>query len=68
MGESGIVVDRWIRFLFRDQSLSLSLTATMVDLTRKLPLELLAEILGHASAPDVWRFKLVSGDHQWVDR
>ena len=52
----------------RDHSLPLSLTAAMADLTRKLPLELLAEILGHTSAPDILRFKLVSGDHQWVDR
>ncbi|KAF9649099.1 hypothetical protein BDM02DRAFT_3114465 [Thelephora ganbajun] len=32
----------------------------MVDLTQKLPTELLAEILGHASVPDVLRFKQVN--------
>lgn len=31
----------------------------MVDLTQKFPLELLAEILGYASAPDVLRFEKV---------
>ena len=31
----------------------------MEDLTQKLPLELLAEILGYASVPDVLRFKRV---------
>lgn len=31
----------------------------MTDITQKLPLEILAEILGHASAMDVLRFKQV---------
>ena len=33
--------------------------STMTDLTRRLPVELLAEILGHASPLDVLRFKQV---------
>jgi len=31
----------------------------MTDLTKKLPVELLAEILGHVSALDIWRLKQV---------
>ena len=31
----------------------------MTDLTQKLPVEVLAEILGHVSAPDILRFKQV---------
>ena len=33
----------------------------MTDMTQKLPLELLAEILGHVSVPEVLRFKQVRG-------
>ena len=33
--------------------------AAMTDLTQKLPVELLAEILGHASAPDILKTKQV---------
>jgi hypothetical protein len=33
----------------------------MTDITHKFPLELLAEILGHASVPDVLRVKQVNG-------
>jgi hypothetical protein len=39
---------------------SCNLALTMADLTQILPFELLAEILGHASAPDLLRFKKVS--------
>jgi hypothetical protein len=33
----------------------------MTDITQKFPLELLTEILGHASVPDVLRVKQVKG-------
>ena len=36
-----------------------SLEVAMADLAQKLPLELLAEILAHASVPDILRFKQV---------
>jgi hypothetical protein len=41
----------------------------MTDITQKLPLELLAEILERASVPDVLRFKQVCQEtftHVWI--
>ena len=40
---------------------------TMVDITQKLPLELLAEVLGYASASDLVRFKQVKRHSLVVD-
>ena len=40
----------------------------MTDITQKLPLELLAEILGYAPVPDVSRVKKVKSDLESVTR
>ena len=49
-----------IKLVSGPNSLSGSITeAPMTDLTQKLPVEMLAEILGHASAPEILRSKQV---------
>ena len=52
--------DRSYRTVSGKSSLSGNVTeAAMVDLTQRLPIEVLAEILGHASAPEILRSKQV---------
>ena len=48
------------RLVSEPTSLSGTTEAPMTDLTKKLPVELLAEILGHVSAPEILRSKQVN--------